>query len=991
MIKNNFIVIGHDGHGKTTLIKAVNKMLAEKGDNSKCFDEIHGNENIDSVGKTICGAVLVVAATDGPTQQTLDQLRRIRQIGISNIVVFMSKCDLVDEVDVLDLVDMEIRDALSKYEYDGNLARIVQSSAFKAMEGNAKFQNKISELINIIDSYIPPSMRWISSKNLQGASSQRKGLDADEKRIPVIMQLPIRENNSLKGVVDLVQMKAFYIEDAKKGNVFGRNIPSEFIDQVNAYREKLIDCCANYDDNLMELAMEGKYSADEVDENSIKNTIYKQTLSRKLIPIFFDIPYKNSDTAKLASRVLKKTDLSFFCTMRNESSTKPQTNNDNCDVKEANLAELYEKRNKASVRSNVDNDGGISKKEKFDAVGSVIAQQTGTSIYTGQVKFTTPHGHGFAAERANNVNDVLFGRDAKIVGDDNALNGADRIVDGVQLQSKYCATSHASVNAAFEDGSYRYFNADGSPMALEVPKGQGAEAVKIMTKKIQDGKVPGVTDPKKAKDLIREGSVTYEQACNIARFGTIDGLIYDAKNACVQVKQSAHFIGLGAVIVFCKSVWDGKNFDAALTDAGISALKAGGFIWLHSVIVSEISKIGAKQAVSETLSPAASRALLGASGSSALRGNVVSMGVSVSILSAKDFYNFFSGDISFQQLTKNILHTASGVAGGAAGAAVGTAVLPGVGTVVGGILGGAIASSKAKKVLDELIEDDAKRMMTLVQNTWAQLSSDYLLSQYEAKLAMGEFKTYTEQHPDFLKDIFRSADQEFEAAFIIEPIIEAVAATRQEIVLPTKEECESKLISIANMSFSGEIYTENKTTHKKKTMTKNDKDIITDLLVYQVSSLAIMSAVCLITWFFEWNSLFAMSRHLLFFIPSFMAVSAFANEEREELSYSNILFAMCLISGGLATVVFIWGIIGAGLAFFDVILWLTFWDFGFTLLVLSFPFTLISILLAAKYLIFNSAEADAEEDRINRIKKLSQEFRDSYISRHVMGGQNENA
>ena len=71
----------------------------------------------------------------------------------------------------------------------------------------------------------------------------------------------------------------------------------------------------------------------------------------------------------------------------------------------------------------------------------------------------------------------------------------------------------------------------------------------------------------------------YEQACNIARFGTIDGLIYDAKNACVQVKQSAHFIGLGAVIVFCKNVWDGKNFDAALTDAGISALKAGGFIF----------------------------------------------------------------------------------------------------------------------------------------------------------------------------------------------------------------------------------------------------------------------------------------------------------------------------------------------------------------------------------------------------------------------------
>gem|GEM_PF-1465219 len=773
------------------------------------------------------------------------------------------------------------------------------------------------------------------------------------------MQLPITKNNSLIGVVDLVKMKAYYIEDAKKGDTVGRNIPLEFINQVNEYREKLIDCCADYDDDLMECAMVGKYGARDIDENAIRNIIYEETLSKKIVPIFFDISYKNSDTQKLASRVLKETSLISFYSNQNKTSEKPQANNDGNDLKK-NISEV---------------------------VGSAIAQPVGLGIYSEQVKFTTPRGHGFAAERANNVNDILSGKDAKIIGDDNARNGADRIVDGVKLQTKYCATPQASVNAAFEDGSYRYFNADGSPMALEVPKGQGAEAVKVMAKKIRDGKVPGVTDPNKAESLIREGSITYEQACNIARFGTIDGLIYDAKNACVQVVQSAHIIGLGAVIVFCKNIWDGKNFDEALTDAGISALKAGGFVWLHSVIVSEVSKIGVKQTISETIGSNASKTLLGSSSSSVLKGNIISMTVSVSILSAKDFYNFFSGDISFQQLTKNVLHTTSGVAGGAVGAAVGSAIAPGIGTVVGGIVGGAIASSKAKKVLDELIEDDAKRMMTLVQNTWAQLSSDYLLSHYEAKLAMGEFKIYTEQNPNFLKEIFRGVDQKFEAAMIIEPIIEAVAATRPEIVLPTKDECESKLISIANKSLSGEDFTENEMTHKKKTMTKNDKDIITDLLVYQISALAIMSVVCLITWFFEWNSLFAISRHLLFFTPSFMAVSAFANEEREELSYSNILLTMNVISGGLALVVFIWGIIGAGLAFFDVIHWLTFWDFGFTLLVLSFPFTLISILLAAKYLIFNSGDAAAEENRIYRIKKLSQEFRDSYISRHVMGGQ----
>ena len=777
-------------------------------------------------------------------------------------------------------------------------------------------------------------------------------------RIPVVMQLPITKNNSLIGIVDLIKMKAYYIEDAKKGVVVGRNIPQEFIDQVNEYREKLIDRCADYDDDVMEYAMEGKYDVCDIDESAIKNIIYEQTLSKKIVPIFFDISYKNSDSQKLASRVLKETTLISFCSKQNNTSEKTQ----------------------------IDNDSKDSEKYISEIVDSAIAQSVGPRIYTEQVKFTTPRGHGFAAERANNVNDVLSGKDAKIIGDDNARNGADRIVDGVKLQTKYCATPQASVNAAFEDGSYRYFNADGSPMALEVPKGQGAEAVKVMAKKIRDGKVPGVTDPNKAESLIREGSVTYEQACNIARFGTIDGLIYDAKNACVQVVQSAHIIGLGAVIVFCKNIWDGKNFDEALTDAGISALKAGGFVWLHSVIVSEVSKIGVKQTISETIGSNASKTLLGSSSSSVLKGNIISMTVSVSILSAKDFYNFFSGDISFQQLTKNVLHTTSGVAGGAVGAAVGSAIAPGIGTVVGGIVGGAIASSKAKKVLDELIEDDAKRMMTLVQNTWAQLSSDYLLSHYEAKLAMGEFKIYTEQNPDFLKEIFRGVDQKFEAAMIIEPIIEAVAATRPEIVLPTKDECESKLISIANKSLSGEDFIKNKKIRNKKAMTKADKEVITNSLVFQVSSLVIMSVVCLITWFFEWESLLAIARYLLFFMPAVLGASV-EDDKKEDLYYSSVLSNVGAVPALIAASVFPWGIIGSGLAFFGVIHWLTFWDFGFTLLVLSFPFTLLSILWAAKYLIFDSDGAAAEECRILKIKQLSKEFRGSYVSRHMMGGR----
>ena len=121
------------------------------------------------------------------------------------------------------------------------------------------------------------------------------------------------------------------------------------------------------------------------------------------------------------------------------------------------------------------------------------------------IKFNGRQGHGFAAENANHYLDNLKGKKAILAGENNAKNGPDRIVNGQQIQTKYCMNAKQSVNAGFNhDGNYRYLDPSGKPMQIEVPKDQYQEAVRIMEEKIKAGKVPGVTDTKEAKKIVSE-------------------------------------------------------------------------------------------------------------------------------------------------------------------------------------------------------------------------------------------------------------------------------------------------------------------------------------------------------------------------------------------------------------------------------------------------------------------------------------------------------
>jgi len=197
-LSNFSFAIGHVDHGKTTLTAAITTVLANRGlAELRSFDSIDNAPEEKERGITIntahveyqtekrhyahvdCpghadyvknmvtgaaqmdGAILVVAATDGPMPQTREHILLARQVGVPKIVVFMNKVDMVDDPEILELVEMEIRDLLSFYGFDGDATPVIQGSALGGLNNDAKWVEKIMELMNAVDEFIPLPPRQI--------------------------------------------------------------------------------------------------------------------------------------------------------------------------------------------------------------------------------------------------------------------------------------------------------------------------------------------------------------------------------------------------------------------------------------------------------------------------------------------------------------------------------------------------------------------------------------------------------------------------------------------------------------------------------------------------------------------------------------------------------------------------------------------------------------------------------------------------------------
>jgi elongation factor Tu len=200
----NVGTIGHVDHGKTTTTAALTKISADKFGNTKyiAYDDVakasasqgrrdatkiltiatshveyetqnrhyahvdcpgHADyvKNMITGAAQMDGAILVVSAVDGPMPQTREHILLAKQVNVPKIVVFLNKCDLVDDAELLDLVELEVRELLSKYNFDGDNAPVIRGAAIKAIEGDAKWVKSIEELYNALDTYIPEPVREV--------------------------------------------------------------------------------------------------------------------------------------------------------------------------------------------------------------------------------------------------------------------------------------------------------------------------------------------------------------------------------------------------------------------------------------------------------------------------------------------------------------------------------------------------------------------------------------------------------------------------------------------------------------------------------------------------------------------------------------------------------------------------------------------------------------------------------------------------------------
>ena len=471
------------------------------------------------------------------------------------------------------------------------------------------------------------------------------------------------------------------------------------------------------------------------------------------------------------------------------------------------------------------------------------------------LRFNGRQGHGYAAEQGNNLYDTINGRNAEILGDDNAKNGPDRIVDGQLIQTKYCQNANASVNSGFKNGKYRYLDSNGNPMQLEVPSDQYDEAIRIMEEKIRKGQVPGCKNPKDASKIIRKGNITLKQAINIAKAGTVESLVFDAAHGVVIGLSAA---GISSTIILARALWNGEDLDTALDIAMYSGIQAGGIAFVTSVVSSQITKTGVSNLLIKPsnelvkLLPSTVRKQLlaairdgapiyGAAASKnlakLLRGNFITQVVTVLVLSSNDIFHYVQGKMSGKQLFKEVTTLVSGLIGGGV---VGVLLAPlgPVGVIIGSIIGTGLSSEAMRRLLNQFIEDDAVKLIEIVNRRLTILANDYLLSKCELDLVVEVLRgclVYSK-----LLEMYASKDRIIFADELVEKCITSVIIWRTNILIPDQvsltKSISRVLMKIENRNFSIDLIAKS-----------NPQEIAKKILNRDVSKVAAMKGIYVAT------------------------------------------------------------------------------------------------------------------------------------------------
>jgi hypothetical protein len=291
---------------------------------------------------------------------------------------------------------------------------------------------------------------------------------------------------------------------------------------------------------------------------------------------------------------------------------------------------------------------------------------------------TSNAGHGIYAEEAGAILDRFNGERVEVVGRDNAKNGPDKIVDNNPVQCKYCKTANSSVNNCFKKNAagvkeFRYYDLSGRPMMVEVPKDQYDKAIELMKKSITEGQIPGVNDPNAAYEIIRKGRLTYAQARNLAKAGTIESITYDVVTGAVNCSFA---FGLSSLVSFAFTFSKTKDAKEAVRDAAMTGLQTFGLSLASQVLSTQIARTGLQKSlipVSELIMKnlgskttqnlinairrlAGKKPIYGASAqkslAKALRTNVITQGIAFVVFAVPDIVNIARGKMSGHQYFK---------------------------------------------------------------------------------------------------------------------------------------------------------------------------------------------------------------------------------------------------------------------------------------------------------------------------------------------------
>jgi len=347
--------------------------------------------------------------------------------------------------------------------------------------------------------------------------------------------------------------------------------------------------------------------------------------------------------------------------------------------------------------------------------------------------------HGLMAERANHCTDKMARQsDCRHIGSSNIRDGPDRIVNGVQIQSKYCATPEKTLGAFFKKGGeLRYLGEKTSlPMDMEVPADQYDVIVRRFEKQIAAGKVKVsgkvLTEPQYAKKLIRKGHYTYASTRAMAKAGTLESAKYDVQTGAMASVVAG---GIAAATTLATGNWkDGEGKDTckkAAVAGGCSAARATG----THVATCQVTRLGVPCA-----------------------GAAVAVNAAVTVVGTS--YDLCRGNISTIQAERNVLKSGAGLVGGkvgaSVGAAVGTAILPGVGTLIGAAVGATVSGIGAGFAADMVSDgvlgvSDSAFVQSVYHKVVLELQSQYGLSEYRVAKLRSMLETEA-MHQVLIKD-----------------------------------------------------------------------------------------------------------------------------------------------------------------------------------------------------------------------------------------------